>query len=100
MDTRTRILKSAWKLLEAEGANAVRMGDIAKAAGISRQALYLHFPARADLLIATTRYLDEVYDIESKLAPSRTAASYRRLGQSHPRHIRRGESVDGHERHG
>lgn len=74
-DTRTRILKSAWTLLEAEGGSAVRMGDIAKAAGISRQALYLHFPARADLLIATTRYLDEVYDIESKLAPSRAAAS-------------------------
>lgn len=75
METRERILKSAWTLLEAEGGSAVRMGDIAKAAGISRQALYLHFPARADLLIATTRYLDEVYDIESQLAPSRAAAS-------------------------
>lgn len=75
MDTRTRILKSAWTLLESEGGSAVRMSDIAKAAGISRQALYLHFPARAELLVATTRYLDEANDIDGKLAPSRAASS-------------------------
>lgn len=71
--TRIRILKSTWKLLEDGGGSAVRMSDIAKAAKISRQALYLHFPNRADLLVETTRYLDEVYDIESKLAASRAA---------------------------
>lgn len=75
MDTRTRILKSAWTLLEAEGGNAVRMSDIAKDAGISRQAVYLHFPTRTDLLIAATRYVDEVNDIDGKLAPSRNAKS-------------------------
>lgn len=53
----------------------MRMSDIAKAAKISRQALYLHFPNRAELLVATTRYLDEVHDIESKLAESREAKS-------------------------
>lgn len=41
------------------------MSDIAKLAGISRQALYLHFPNRAELLIATTRYLDEVHGISA-----------------------------------
>jgi AcrR family transcriptional regulator len=59
-------------LLESGGANAVRMSDIAKAAKISRQALYLHFPNRADLLFATTRHLDEVYDVQGQLAPIRT----------------------------
>lgn len=39
------------------------MSDIAKRAGISRQALYLHFPTRADLLVATARYLDETHAI-------------------------------------
>ena len=39
------------------------MSDIAKRAGISRQALYLHFPNRAELLVATARYLDEVHAI-------------------------------------
>jgi AcrR family transcriptional regulator len=74
-ETRTRILKSAWKLLEADEGSGVRMSDIAKEAGISRQAVYLHFPARADLLIAAARYLDEVKNVDSKLAPSRAATT-------------------------
>lgn len=73
--TRTRILKAALKLLEASQGQGVRMSDIARAASISRQALYLHFPSRADLLVATTRYLDEVNKVEERLVPSRTARS-------------------------
>ena len=73
--TRDRILKTTRKLLEAGTGSAVRMSDIAKAAKISRQALYLHFPNRAELLIATTRHLDEVNDIDSQLAESRNATS-------------------------
>lgn len=49
------------------------MSDIAKEAGISRQAVYLHFPTRAELLIATTRYLDEVKNVDRRLVPSRNA---------------------------
>lgn len=73
MDTRKRILDSSWHLLEGEGAEAVRMSDIAKLSGISRQALYLHFPSRTDLLIATTRYIDEIKDVETRLNDSRNA---------------------------
>ncbi len=51
------------------------MSDIAKEAGISRQALYLHFPTRAKLLVATARYLDEVKGIDSRLEPSRIAST-------------------------
>lgn len=69
--TRHRILSAALKLLE--GGEKTRMSDIARAAGISRQALYLHFETRADLLIATTRYLDELNDSEAMLAKSRAA---------------------------
>lgn len=72
-DTRTRILNAAWKLLEAGQGRGVRMGDIAKTAGISRQAVYLHFPTRAELLVATTRHLDEVKDVDARLQASRTA---------------------------
>ncbi len=51
----------------------MRMSDIAKEARISRQALYLHFPTRAELLVATTRYADEVHDVDGRLVASRTA---------------------------
>lgn len=74
-ETRKKILEATWKLMEDGSGHAVRMSDIARAAGISRQALYLHFDARADLLIATTRYMDEVMGVEGRLAPSRDAAS-------------------------
>ncbi len=74
-DTRERILNAAWKLLEADKAASVRMGDIAKEAGISRQALYLHFPTRAELLVATARYLDDVKNVDQRLAASRTAST-------------------------
>ncbi len=51
------------------------MADVATRADISRQALYLHFPSRAKLLIATTHYLDELVGSEERLAPSRAANS-------------------------
>lgn len=51
----------------------VRMSDIAKAAGISRQALYLHFKTRSDLLIATTQFMDEELDVGKRLSTYRTA---------------------------
>ena len=51
------------------------MSDIAKQTGISRQAVYLHFPTRAELLIATTRHIDEVKEIDERLAKSRSAST-------------------------
>ncbi|WP_223475749.1 TetR/AcrR family transcriptional regulator [Oricola indica] len=72
-DTRTRILDSAWKLLESGTGGEVRMSDIARAAGISRQALYLHFPKRAELLVATTLHVDAVKNVDARLAASRAA---------------------------
>lgn len=73
--TRTRILVAAWDLLEAEQPNSVRMTDIASRVGISRQALYLHFKKRSELLIATTRYIDEVKDTDTRLVLSRSCKS-------------------------
>lgn len=74
-ETRNRILKAAWKLLEQHQGKGVRMTDIAKEAEISRQALYLHFSKRSELLIATTRYIDVVKDVDARLAPSRSATT-------------------------
>jgi len=74
-ETRNRILDAAWKLLEVGQGQGVRMSDIAKLAGISRQALYLHFSKRSELLIATTRYIDEVKNVDARLELSRSADS-------------------------
>ena len=75
LKTRTRILNATWKLLEADQGHGVRMSDIAKQAGISRQAVYLHFPTRSELLIATTRYLDDIKGVDERLALSRESAN-------------------------
>ena len=75
IETRTRILEASVRLLEAHRGRSVRMGDIAREAGISRQAVYLHFASRAELLEATTRYLDERLGLEKRLARSRAAES-------------------------
>ncbi|MEL7256585.1 MAG: TetR/AcrR family transcriptional regulator [Pseudomonadota bacterium] len=71
--TRIRILKAAWDLLDSNPGVAARMSDIAKKAGVSRQALYLHFPNRTELFIATTRYQDEKFGVDDMLAESRSA---------------------------
>ncbi|MBE7638208.1 TetR family transcriptional regulator [Sneathiella sp. P13V-1] len=73
IETRNRILNAAWTLLETAPEKGVRMADIAKEAGISRQAVYLHFPKRAELLKAVTRYIDDVKDVDKRLEKSRNA---------------------------
>ncbi|MEP3244554.1 MAG: TetR/AcrR family transcriptional regulator [Sneathiella sp.] len=73
--TRIRILKAAYDLLLTQKGKGVRMTDIAKAVGISRQALYLHFPTRAELLDGLTRYLSDQKGETERLEASRTAAT-------------------------
>jgi AcrR family transcriptional regulator len=72
--TKMRILETTWKVLETR-IDKNRMSDIAKAVGISRQALYLHYPTRAELLIATTKHIDTVKKVNQRLELSRAAGS-------------------------
>jgi len=74
-ETRVRILAATVRMLEEHGGRGVRMGDIARESGISRQAVYLHFASRTELLVAATKYVDEELDVDSRLAPSRAATS-------------------------
>lgn len=75
--TRERILAATHAaLLEGDGLST-RMSDIARLAGVSRQALYLHFENRSALLIATARYIDEIEDVDARLAASRAATTGR-----------------------
>ncbi|MVO15073.1 TetR/AcrR family transcriptional regulator [Parasedimentitalea huanghaiensis] len=76
-NTRTKILQATLDLLFSEPPAKTRMSDVATQAGVSRQAVYLHFKNRADLLIAATHFLDEKLDTDARLAASRTAQSGR-----------------------
>ena len=60
-ETRTRILAATLQLMEQRRGQGVRMSDIAGAAGVSRQAVYLHFGSRTELMVAATHYGDEVH---------------------------------------
>jgi AcrR family transcriptional regulator len=66
-DTRKRILEATWRLMEQHKGQGVAMGDIAKRAGISRQALYLHFKTRTELMVATVQYVDGVKNLDERL---------------------------------
>jgi AcrR family transcriptional regulator len=77
-DTRSRILDAALELMRA-GAAGASLVQIAKAAGVSRQAVYLHFSDRAHLYLALVRRVDEARDLAGALrqiedAPSGEAA--------------------------
>ncbi|VAX00599.1 hypothetical protein MNBD_GAMMA21-2569 [hydrothermal vent metagenome] len=74
-DTKTRILEATWKLMEQGRGQGVKMSDIAKAAGISRQAVYLHFATRTDLMIATVNYVDEVKGLNERLNQFKLASN-------------------------
>ena len=56
--TKRRILTAALELLEERPGVPVSMGEVAQRAGLSRQALYLHFADRTTLLIEASRQAD------------------------------------------
>ena len=79
LGTRTRILTAALRLLEENRGKNVRMGDIAKAAGVSRQAIYLHFKSQADLMVATVQYGDQLQGAATLVEPWRRAQGVAKL---------------------
>ena len=59
-DTRERILMATCKLMDKSRDLHVRVADIADAAKVSRQAVYLHFGNRANLLLAAVQHRDKL----------------------------------------
>ncbi len=57
-DTRAAILESAWDLMAEQGRLDAGMAEIAAAAGVSRQTLFLAFGNRAGVLVAMARHRD------------------------------------------
>src|SRR5918997_1264785 len=74
-ETRTRILEATWQLMEERNGQGVRMRDVAEAAGISRQAVYDHFGSRAELMVETARYGDQVRGLDERLRRYRAAST-------------------------
>ncbi|HEX2072200.1 MAG TPA: TetR/AcrR family transcriptional regulator, partial [Geodermatophilus sp.] len=66
-----RLLDAAWELVDGEGAVTLTLGEVATRAGVSRQALYLHFPNRATLLAEMARRMDRISGFRRRLAATR-----------------------------
>lgn len=71
--TRFRILESARRLLLERGYYGVGLEEVAREAGVSRQAIYLHFKSKADLLVALAQHVDETIGIPEILQPVQQA---------------------------
>jgi AcrR family transcriptional regulator len=77
--TRRRILDAALELFVQRGGADVSLADVARAAHVSRQALYLHFADRSALFLALVRHADDRRGLASAIqrvedAPTGVAA--------------------------
>jgi AcrR family transcriptional regulator len=67
--THDQILQAARDLLETRGYHGVGLEQIARAAKVSRQAVYLHFGSKAQLLLALVDWVDRKQAIERHFSP-------------------------------
>lgn len=58
-DTKLRIIDATWKLFNEMSPKSPTLGQIAKGAGVSRQAVYLHFENRSTLFAETIQIMRE-----------------------------------------
>jgi len=65
--SRARVLEAALRLIRKRGDAKVTMAQIAKAARLSRQAVYLHFADRADLMVALARHVNESLGLPAEI---------------------------------
>lgn len=68
-----RILEAALKLIARRGGVDITMAQIAKAARMSRQAVYLHFADRGELMIALARHTDHKRGLDAEIQHIRDA---------------------------
>ncbi len=66
-ETRSRILAVTWDLVADQG-SSLKLSEVAERAGVSRQAVYLHFGDRNNLLLALVNHMDETLDLGASLA--------------------------------
>ncbi len=76
-DTASRILQAALACLRANRGSGLTMAEVAAQAGVSRQAVYLHFTDRTALLVALVRHMEEASGRAAGLAAIAAAPSAR-----------------------
>lgn len=71
------ILRAACRIVVAEGAHALRIGNVARAAGVSRPLVHYYFATRQELLRATFAFAEDrrVEALEAELAELDTGAA-------------------------
>ncbi|MGP4028694.1 TetR/AcrR family transcriptional regulator [Actinomadura sp. 3N407] len=67
--TREAVLAATRNILESDGFEALTMAEVATRAGISRQAVYLHFRSRSELVTALFGYMGEKEGLTESLGP-------------------------------
>ncbi len=80
--TRERILSAAWKIAHERGSVQFTLAEVASLAGVSRQALYLHFDNRAGLLVEMARRIDHSSGFVSRIAATRKRPALQGLRQA------------------
>lgn len=75
--TRAAILDAARALFEVDGYHSVGLEAVAREAGVSRQAIYLHFASKAELVEALHRRINE-----QDVAPAMARVWTRRTARS------------------
>lgn len=66
--TRTALLDGARTIIERDGLDGLTMGAVAREAGVSRGAVYLHFASRSDLVAALFDHVAEQQGLHGSLA--------------------------------
>lgn len=84
-DTRERLVRAGLAVLER--GEPFSLVEIAREAGVSRQALYLHFESRAALAVAVAQFVDASFGLDEALAPVRAATSGQALLHSYARFV-------------
>lgn len=71
--TRERLLDAAWRVATDMGVTELTLARVGAVAGVSRQAVYLHFGNRATLLVEMARRFDTTSGFRARLREAREA---------------------------
>lgn len=81
LETRAQIIDAARRVFHAEGVNRSTLDKVAKAAGVTRGAVYWHFANKAEIFLAVKQtYTSEFDQLQSLLTPQADESPLAALG--------------------